>query len=128
MLKKLLLLSVCLLGMKIHAENKPLLSLGPVSIEIPFKETRATYLYDYFNKASLIGVETPIFSAWGLEGVGGVITTFEWKGAPFAGINLKASDKVFMIPLSIGAWLGYDFNAHARMGGIKAAVPFGGSK
>ena len=109
MFKKLLLLTVCLLGMNLHAENKPLVSLGPISLEIPFKETRATYLYDYFNKESLIGIETPVANFWGLEAVGGVITTFKWKGVPFAGINLKASEKLFFIPLNLGAWLGYDF-------------------
>lgn len=130
-LKQLLALVILslILGPKwAFADDNAFFKIGPLSLNVPFKSARATYMFDFNAKQNLVGGETPIASIWNrVEGTAGVVTSLDGQGTPFVGGNILVGNLVqrwVTLPedFSIGGFGGYNFNSDAPIYGIKASV------
>ena len=128
-MKKLLVALLLLTGIGVaRADDAAFFKVGPLSLSIPFKTAKATYMYDFNANQSLVGGETPIASLWDrIEGTVGVVTSLEGQGTPFVGGNILIGnllDKWITLPsdFSIGGFGGYNFNSEAPIYGLKASV------
>lgn len=114
--------------LKAHADDTAYFSYGPLSLNVPFKTARATYLYDFHAKQNLVGGETPVVTLWNrVEGTGGVVTSLQGQGTPFVGGNIiigNLLDKYVTLPTDflIGGFGGWNFNAKAPIYGLKASM------
>jgi hypothetical protein len=110
----------------VKADSSSLLKMGPVEVNIPFKRTYVTYLYNFQANKNLVGGETPIITLWDrIEGTFGAVTSLEAKGTPFIGGNIKLGNVLqnyVALPddISIGGFGGWDFNADKSLYGLKA--------
>jgi hypothetical protein len=128
-MKKLLIAVVLLAGLGIaHADDNAFFKVGPLSLNIPLKTARVTYLYDFNANQNLVGGETPFASLWDrVEGTVGAVTSLEGQGTPFVGGNVLLGnllEKYVSLPadLTIGGFGGYNFNSEAPIYGIKAGM------
>lgn len=110
------------------ADDNAFFKAGPLSLSIPLKTARATYMFDFNANQNLIGGETPIASLWNrVEGTIGAVTSLQGQGTPFVGGNILVGnllDKYVSLPsdLAIGGFGGWNFNSDAPIYGLKASV------
>lgn len=125
---KKLLFAVLLLSGVAYADDNAFFKAGPLSLNIPLKTVRATYMYDFHASQNLVGGETPFVSAWDkIEGTVGAVTSLEGQGTPFVGGNIligNVLDKYVTLPadLAVGGFGGWNFNSEAPIYGVKASV------
>lgn len=111
-----------------RADDPLSLPLGPLTLTVPLKSVRVTYLYDFHASQNLVGGETPFITAWNrVEGTLGAVTSLQGQGTPFLGGNILVGnllDRYVTLPadLAIGGFGGYNVNASAPIYGIKASV------
>lgn len=136
-MKKLLVAAILLGGISIsHADDVisttgegmgTELHIGKLSLNIPFNELDATYLYDFVSERNLVGGETPIAKLWNLQGTIGAVTSLEGKGSPFVGGKIvlpnPAPNLAFLGQIQPGIFGGYDWNRGSAIAGIKADLP-----
>ena len=110
------------------ADDNAFFKAGPLSLNIPLKTVRATYMYDFHASQNLVGGETPFISAWDkIEGDFGAVTSLEGQGTPFIGGNIligNVLDKYVTLPsdLAVGGFGGWNFNSEQPIYGVKASV------
>ena len=103
-------------------------SYGPLSLDIPLKTARVTYLYDFHANQNLVGGETPFLTLWNrVEGTFGAVTSLQGQGTPFLGGNVIVGnllDQWITLPpdFLIGGYGGWNFNAKAPIYGVKASL------
>lgn len=126
-MKLRLIAAILFFGGLAHADDNAFFKIGPLEMNIPFKTTRATYLYDFRNSQNLVGAETPIFTFFGkIEETVGVVTSLEGQGTPFVGGNViidNVLDKWITLPpeFSLGAFGGYNFRTEGPIYGLKGS-------
>lgn len=130
-MKKIMFAMLLLAGVS-YAEDNAYFKAGPLELNLPFKTTRATYLYDFKVNQNLIGAETPVVSLWDkVEGTAGVVTSLEGQGTPFVGGNILVGnlvEKWITLPadFTVGGFGGFNFRNDAPMYGLKASVKIWG--
>lgn len=131
------ILALVILGMAILWPIKPAMAMadeapfyvkGPLSLNIPFKAARVTYLYDFNAHQSLVGGETPILTLWNrIEGTFGAVTSLDGQGTPFVGGNVilgNVLERYIALPpdLLIGGYGGYNFQSTKSIYGFKTSL------
>ena len=111
-----------------RADDAAYFSYGPLSLNIPLKTARVTYLFDFKAKQNLVGGETPVVTLWNrIEGTVGAVTSLEGQGTPFIGGNVLIGnlvEKWVTLPsdLTVGGFGGWNFRTAAPIYGLKASV------
>lgn len=130
-MNKLLLLALALVFTPhgpAHAEDPAYFKAGPLSLTVPLKTVRATYMYDFNANQNLVGGETPFARLFDrVEGTFGAVTSLEGQGTPFVGGNVllgNVLERYIALPpdLAIGGFGGWNFNTDAPIYGLKASV------
>jgi len=109
-------------GINVYGADPVKFTLGDLTVNLPLQDVEAVYLYDLVAERGLAGVQTPLASFGDVNGTIGAVSDTEGHGAPFLSANLKASEKQFSLPFTIGVWAGYDFTQREKMGGISASI------
>lgn len=110
------------------ADDNVFFKYGPLELNIPLKTVKATYLYDFQGKQSLVGGETPIANLWQrIEGTVGAVTSTNGEGTPFVGGNILIGnliEKWVTLPpdFAIGFYGGYNFRTETALYGPKASL------
>lgn len=113
---------------EVFADSTAYFSYGPLSLDIPFKSARVTYLYDFHANQNLVGGETPFVTLWNrVEGTFGAVTSLQGAGTPFIGGDViigNILDQWITLPpdFLIGGFGGWDFNSKLPIYGVKASL------
>lgn len=108
---------------------KAYFDVGPLSLWVPFQVSKAVGLYDFINKQTLAGGETPVALLYDRAWIdAGVVTSTQGQGTFIAGGHIVLTHKVAeytgLDGLEIGGWGGRDFQANVWRAGVKASYPF----
>jgi hypothetical protein len=129
--KKIALASIlCVLGAfcgpkPAHAD--PLaVTIGPLTLQMPFQDVKAVSLYDFNAGKPLVGGETVIGDIWYFELQAGAVTSLQGRGAPFFSADFSPTHpllaKILPENVNIGVFGGYDFNQGSPIYGLKASL------
>lgn len=95
-------------------------NLGAVKFYLPVASgANATYLWDFNNKKSLVGTETPVVSYKQFTLTGGAVTTLDGQGAPFARVYYTIPNPLDAFTTAfndyhLGAFGGRDFTVGGK--------------
>lgn len=121
-MKKILLMFTLVAALSVNAEDKIYLNIGHCDFHVPFTEVSQVNLYDVINKKSYFGAETTLSSMKHLSLTFGGVLDSDLKGIPFIGLHTDLTDKYFSERVSLGVWIGRDYQENRYQGGIKANI------